>query len=655
MILEDRKMLRTEKLKEVSLFNIKGWRSSSGKTRRCSCQKGSILIGLIIAMVVMASLGAGMVYLTTTSTFQELFANNHARAYYVAESGGRYALAVIRDAYANDITRLSAINADQTFTIANNDGQFQITNWSQNGANPETVTFTSIGTVNSGFLRAKRQINYRIQPANQTAHSTSLPKVLDPMNDLSNWTSTSPGGSWGSFGIATIDGDNALQVTGTKGEEARALIGYATPYFYNLWVSQGNFLNYDVQIKMKTWNATSSTYLDTYMGGLYFRLSSTGANYDAFGASLLRGVNIFSSGGSNLNAGNTYIVLWKDINGQQRDLLAYKQLDATSGIVVETTPFYDTMEGGTNGWTVTNTGNPTGFWSLTDFTSTPVNYHSATHSWITNLTQRKKTSTLMSKQINGSVISSGTLSFWYKMPNYVQASASAQICMDASCTSYSNLSFTPIQDSNWHQEKISVSGLTSTTFIKFIAETKNNTSANILWYIDDVKIYNQHLADWPTILVRLNEKTLTSASANFSVGARVNDIKIYYASTSAYGTAPYDTPLDNNRSLNNPRGSANFPPVNASDTNSANDRFTLVDWEWVKTDTQIEQLGTGKELNAIIRTSYNLTTTFTIDRPEVAVHAFGSGAINNIYFDDFAIDPGSITGADGSGDVSQGG
>ena len=135
-------------------------------------QKGAILIGLIVTMVIIASLGAGMVYLTSTSSFHELFSNNNARAYYAAESGGRYVLAVIRDAYAKqDMTLLNPINANQTFTLNSNQGNFQITNFMQIGTNPQTINFSSIGTVNSGFLQAKRQLNYSVQPAKQSTGS----------------------------------------------------------------------------------------------------------------------------------------------------------------------------------------------------------------------------------------------------------------------------------------------------------------------------------------------------------------------------------------------------------------------------------------------------------------------------------------------------
>ena len=48
---------------------------------------GSMLINLIFIITFVAILGAGMFYLTTTSTYTSLFPNSQARAYYIAEAG----------------------------------------------------------------------------------------------------------------------------------------------------------------------------------------------------------------------------------------------------------------------------------------------------------------------------------------------------------------------------------------------------------------------------------------------------------------------------------------------------------------------------------------------------------------------------------------
>jgi len=64
--------------------------------RPCMNEGGALLIGLIITLTIIAIAGAAIVSITTTSTFGEIFANLHSRAYYLAESGGRYAIPMIK-------------------------------------------------------------------------------------------------------------------------------------------------------------------------------------------------------------------------------------------------------------------------------------------------------------------------------------------------------------------------------------------------------------------------------------------------------------------------------------------------------------------------------------------------------------------------------
>ncbi len=54
-------------------------------------QKGSVLVGLVIAIVIFAALGTAMLSLTSTSAINQVWASSSSRAYYLAESGFRYA------------------------------------------------------------------------------------------------------------------------------------------------------------------------------------------------------------------------------------------------------------------------------------------------------------------------------------------------------------------------------------------------------------------------------------------------------------------------------------------------------------------------------------------------------------------------------------
>ena len=90
-------------------------------------QSGIILAGLIIVIVLLASLGAAMLSLTGTSYSNAVMSNSSARAYYLAESGLRY----LEDQYMNagnenqKDTLLESLHG-RTFTFDDDEGRFQI-------------------------------------------------------------------------------------------------------------------------------------------------------------------------------------------------------------------------------------------------------------------------------------------------------------------------------------------------------------------------------------------------------------------------------------------------------------------------------------------------------------------------------------------------
>ncbi|MBL0716426.1 MAG: hypothetical protein JJV89_00105, partial [Desulfosarcina sp.] len=87
-------------------------------------QKGSILIGIIAAMVLFAALGAAILSLTSTATMNQVMVNSAARAFYLAESGLRYAYNP-GDSSATIESTLEGLHGD-TFTLDNNDGSFEL-------------------------------------------------------------------------------------------------------------------------------------------------------------------------------------------------------------------------------------------------------------------------------------------------------------------------------------------------------------------------------------------------------------------------------------------------------------------------------------------------------------------------------------------------
>jgi hypothetical protein len=130
---------------------LKGW----DKSKPCMNERGALLIGLIITLTIIALAGAAIISLTTISTFGEIFANLHSRAYYLAESGGRYAIPMIN---ANPAQAGIDLNG-RTFTFDNGD-RFIL---SVDSTTPDITFLESEGVSMAGdWLEVRAKVNYRI-------------------------------------------------------------------------------------------------------------------------------------------------------------------------------------------------------------------------------------------------------------------------------------------------------------------------------------------------------------------------------------------------------------------------------------------------------------------------------------------------------------
>lgn len=614
-----------------------------------SFQRGSVLIGIIVTMVIMAVLGTGMLYLTTTSTFNELIYGSHSDAYYVAEAGGRYATSVIRDAYANDKNKLDDIKNDKTFKMANGNS-FQIKDLLVDTGNPATITFSSIGMVGSGLMQAKRQINYSINPANQTGGGSVKEITADTVQAYKSEFSNENGPLKVVSAFDDGGAGNWKQYLATAYFNTSDYINFASER-----IAQGGFLSYDAQVKVKS-------EADYFAAGLGFRLHDIDLRPRGFYVSFMRfgceaddtdcndGIPTGETGKyefkfPGMERGAPYIILWMDDRITVpvsppysrlgwKTLLAYKKLDSASG-VLNTVFFSDDMESGENGWQADNIDDP---WVLTTQSSNSVN-----HSWYIDMSGRNITSTLTSKQIDASGMSSGTLSFWYRMRNFQRSTATVQICTDVAANNCSE-KLQINNTSGWQKVTINnITGLTNTTSIKFVAKTNNTTGTKrIRWYVDDVTLEGPN---WSTLLVNLVEKNLTPGDD----ATRSNVIKVYYSLPT-----------------NNPVGTKNWP--SESDTRG----MTLVEWDWIRC---VGQTCPGYEAGGIstngdrtvVQTKYYRTTNtvptqnptwdyLVVNNQEVGISVFGteSAIENHVFFTDFALRIGSGGGgSDGSGRVIQ--
>ncbi len=87
--------------------------------------RGSILIGLIVTMVIMSTLGAAMLPLFSASYLNQAYADQGRKAYFLAESGFRYAASQFLNAgtEAAKETVMTAMN-NKTCNLLNNEGSF---------------------------------------------------------------------------------------------------------------------------------------------------------------------------------------------------------------------------------------------------------------------------------------------------------------------------------------------------------------------------------------------------------------------------------------------------------------------------------------------------------------------------------------------------
>jgi len=76
-------------------------------------EAGAAIVVIIVAMTIVAILGAGMLGLFSSSIFSELFINNREKAFYLAQSGRNYASMIINNLPAGDRKAIDkALNGD---------------------------------------------------------------------------------------------------------------------------------------------------------------------------------------------------------------------------------------------------------------------------------------------------------------------------------------------------------------------------------------------------------------------------------------------------------------------------------------------------------------------------------------------------------------
>ena len=113
---------------------------------RLKNKKGSVLITLIVAILIMAVLGLGIYTMFSSSSFSELLSNRNDNAYQLAKAGIRFAVNIHE-------TNGTIIQGDYLMPDSSH-----IFNIARNGQ-----VITSTGIVNAGtFLEARRVLTYTL-------------------------------------------------------------------------------------------------------------------------------------------------------------------------------------------------------------------------------------------------------------------------------------------------------------------------------------------------------------------------------------------------------------------------------------------------------------------------------------------------------------
>jgi prepilin-type N-terminal cleavage/methylation domain-containing protein len=119
----------------VTVFFQRVERNRSSFSRTVVRNKhGSVLVGLVVTLLLFAALGAGMVSLIGTSSSSQVTGNTAVRAYYIAESGFRYAASrYLNTTDTNGVCRsqdeknqVLADLHDGLYTLAGDDGKFRL-------------------------------------------------------------------------------------------------------------------------------------------------------------------------------------------------------------------------------------------------------------------------------------------------------------------------------------------------------------------------------------------------------------------------------------------------------------------------------------------------------------------------------------------------
>jgi len=251
---------------------------------RLQNKRGSVLITLIVAMVLMAVLGAGIYSITTSSSFSELLSNKNDNAYQLAKSGIRYAANLLAEGGRG------CLLPETTFQMQGGNS-FTITIANDSSTGDKNIT--SKGDVNKNtFLAASRVLTYSMPPP-----PPGLPKPSEPGYYVSysgsDGAATAGGTINGSIYGETVSIAPNSTITGNVISKTSITIGSGTIVSGRICSSNG-----DVTLRASSVNVGGP--INANNGDIILQSGTTAWD------------NVFASGNVTLIASNSSVA--KDIN-----------------------------------------------------------------------------------------------------------------------------------------------------------------------------------------------------------------------------------------------------------------------------------------------------------------------------------------------------
>ena len=292
-------------------------------------QGGSILMATIIAITVIASLGTAIYSFVSTATLTQIGSMNDTKAYYLAESGGHYAIKRLAAIDSADTAVRNALLAELASApyVITDAGQFSLQSFTYtSGAGFAEYRFTAKGT--SIDASVSRLISYVIK----------VPDVAGVNITFDGSGSTLNANNWNVSGDADLDTDDQkVEMNDGHGDTQISLnwtnASSTMPNLLDVWNESGGLLTYEAQVKVRLGNDHD------VMAGISFRLNTQGnANIhdDSFyGVSYLwckdhSDLPNFCGSASS----KTYLVFWKQAsNGTQTVIGKQLASSVTSNLV----------------------------------------------------------------------------------------------------------------------------------------------------------------------------------------------------------------------------------------------------------------------------------------------------------------------------------